>query len=368
MTDPTAHPAWRWPRVTGRWAALTGAFFLANALWRGVMVNFDLQGSGARIPWPEPFVWELTSGLIVWLLLPLIQAVALNAPWRQVSWTRFTTLHLLGGVAFWLLHVAGLWGLRVLIYRAVGWGPYHYGDLVPRILGEGGKDLLAFGAMASIFHAVTLWQTRQARELALSRLEAELREARLQALAAQLDPHFLFNALNTLSSVMYEDVAKADSLISDLGLMLRDTLQAEGATWSLARERTYLDHYLAFVRARFGDRVQVAVEIPADLGPVPVPRFAVQRLVENALKHNEGEAGRTLHIQVSGRRLEDRLSLRVIDDGVGFPPGAESGVGLTNLARSLALLHGDRARLQVENAPKGGACVSLELPLDVAHA
>ncbi len=368
MTEPTAPRVWRWPRVTGRWAGLTGAFFLANALWRGVMVNFDLQGSGARIPWPEPFVWELTSGLIVWMLVPLIQMVVLNAPWRQVSWSRFSALHLAGGIAFWILHVAGLWGLRVLIYRAVGWGTYHYGDLVPRILGEGGKDLLAFGAMAGILHAVAQWRARQARELALSRLEAELREARLQALTAQLDPHFLFNALNTLSSVMYEDVAKADSLLSDLGLMLRDTLQAEGATWSLGRERAYLDHYLAFVRARFGDRVQVMVEVPSDLGPVPVPRFSVQRLVENALKHNEAEAGRTLHIRVSATRVGKRLNLRVADDGVGFPPGAASGVGLTNLARSLALLHDDRAHLQVGNTPTGGACVSLDLPLDVAHA
>lgn len=367
MTHASAPTVWRWPRITSRWAALAGAFFFANALWRGAMVNFDLQGSGAHVPWPEPYVWELTSGLIVWMLVPLIQVVVLNAPWRQVSWVRFTILHLLGGLTFWVLHVAGLWGLRVVIYRALGWGTYHYGDLVPRVLGEGGKDLLAFGAMAGILHAVALWKARQARELALSRLESELREARLQALAAQLDPHFLFNALNTLSSVMYEDVAKADSLLSDLGLMLRDTLQAEGPTWSLGRERAYLDHYLAFVRARFGDRVQVAVDLPVALDPAPVPRFALQRLVENALKHNEGEAGRMLHILVAARASGDRLHLEVRDDGVGFPAGAGQGVGLTNLARSLNLLHGDRAGLEVATDPQGGAHVRLHLPLEAAH-
>lgn len=364
MTDASAPTPWRWPRITGRWAALTGAFFLLNALWRGAMVNFDLQGSGAHVPWPEPYVWELTSGLFVWALVPLIQTVVLNAPWRQVPWARFAALHLVGGLAFWLLHVAGLWGSRMLIYRSVGWGTYHYGDLLPRILGEGGKDLFSFGVLAALLHMVALRQARQARELALSRLESELREARLQALAAQLDPHFLFNALNTLSAVMYEDVPKADSLISDLGLMLRDTLQADGPTWSLERERVYLEHYLAFVRARFGDRVQVDLDLAPGLGATPVPRFALQRLVENALKHNEAEAGRMLHIRVSARREGRNLRLGVVDDGVGFPSGAEPGVGLANLARSLELLHGGDARLEAVNGEGGGACVTLEVPLE----
>ncbi|HJV91608.1 MAG TPA: histidine kinase [Holophagaceae bacterium] len=368
MIPAEAPVPWRWPRVTGRWAALTGAFFLGNALWRGAMVNFDLQGSRADVPWPEPYVWELTSGLVVWALMPLIQAVVLNAPWRGVRWGRFLALHLAGTLLFWILHVGGLWGLRVLFYRWVGWGTYHYGELVPRILGEGGKDLFAFASLAAILHAVALRQARQARELALSRLETELREARLQALAAQLDPHFLFNALNTLSAVIYEDVPKADSLISDLGLMLRDNLQADGPTWPLQRELDHLGHYLAFVRARFGDRVKVAVVVEPGMGGLPVPRFALQRLVENALKHNEGEAGRTLTIEVSARREAGAARLQVMDDGVGFTPSESGGLGLENLRRSLNLLHGDRAGLVAGNGPGGGATVELILPLEAPGA
>lgn len=367
MTSAEAPVPWRWPRVTGRWAALTGAFFLANALWRGAMVNFDLQGSHANVPWPEPYVWELTSGLVVWALMPLIQAVVLNAPWGQVRWRRFVAWHAAGALLFWILHVGGLWGLRVLFYRWVGWGPYHYGDLVPRILGEGGKDLFAFGTLAAILHAVAFRQARQARELAHSRLETELREARLQALTAQLDPHFLFNALNTLSSVIYEDVAKADSLISDLGLMLRDNLQADGPTWPLQRELDHLGHYLAFVRARFGERVGVDVAVDPGLGALPVPRFALQRLVENALKHNEGEAGRTLRIEVTGRVEGGTARLRVVDDGVGFGPSGTTGLGLENLRRSLHLLHGDRASLTAGNGRGSGAAVELVLPLEGAR-
>ncbi|HJV23730.1 MAG TPA: histidine kinase [Holophagaceae bacterium] len=342
--------------------------YLLIGAMRGVVVNLDLQASGFRVRWAEPFVWELTSNLVICALLPLVQTVTLNAPWRKVGWPRFFALHLGGAVVFWLFHVAGLWGLRIPLYRLFGWGTYHYGEVVPRVLMEGGKDLFAFASLAVLFHFIELRRARQARELAVAHLETELKEARLQALAAQLDPHFLFNALNTLSSVIYEDVPKADSLISDLGLMLRDNLQADGPTWPLQRELDHLEHYLAFVRARFGDRVRVELAVEDGLGRVPVPRFALQRLVENALKHNEGEAGRALSLGVSAHRDSASARLRVADDGVGFAPSETGGLGLENLRRSLSLLHGDRAFLTAGNRPEGGAVVELVLPLEGGHA
>ncbi|HJW34868.1 MAG TPA: histidine kinase [Holophagaceae bacterium] len=361
MDFPTATP-WRWPRLRGRWVGLAALAFLLNALWRGAVVNLDLKASGSATPWREPFVWELTSGFVVWALLPWVQTVALNAPWRRASWGRFLGLHIAGALGFWWIHVAGLWGLRIVVYRMAGWGTYHYGEVGPRVLMEGGKDLFAFAGLVAIFHFLELRRERQARELAMARLETELREARLQALAAQLDPHFLFNALNTLSSVIYEDVPRADSLIADLGLMLRDNLQAEGPTWSLQRELDHLGHYLAFVRARFGDRVQVDLDVAPGLGAQPVPRFALQRLVENTLKHNEGEAGRTLRIAITGRLEPGATRLRVADDGVGFTAAETQGLGLENLRRSLSLLHGGQAALTAGNRPEGGAAVELILP------
>jgi len=158
--------------------------YLFIGLTRGVVANLDLQASGFHVRYAEPFVWELTSNLVICALLPLVQTAVLNAPWRKVGWTRFLTLHLAGATAFWILHVAGLWSLRIPIYRIFGWGAYHYGEVVPRVLMEGGKDLFAFASLAAIFHFLELRRERQARDLALARLETELREARLQALAA----------------------------------------------------------------------------------------------------------------------------------------------------------------------------------------
>lgn len=358
-----ASPAWRWPQLRLRWALLTLGLLLANGLWRAVTVTLDLRASGYATPMAKPMVWELSSALVVWALLLLVQSVVLNAPWKRVRWPRFLSLHAAGCVLFWGLHVAGMWTLRIWVYRVAGWGPYDYGETLPRVAMEGFKDIISFAVLALLFHLLEVRRARQARDLAAARLETELREARLQALSAQLDPHFFFNALNTLSALMYEDLPKTDRLISALGQMLRDGLEAEGPTWSLEKELGHLRHYLAFAEARFGDRLQVEQAIAPDLGRLPVPRFALQRLVENALKHNEATPGRVLHVRIEARVEGDIARLSVQDDGAGFLQGHGGGLGLDNLRRSLALLHGDEAKLATGDASGGGALVSLSLPL-----
>lgn len=361
------HPAptpWRWPQLRLRWVVMTLALLVANGIWRAFTVNLDLRASGFHTAFWEPLVWELTSSLMVWALLPMIQTVALNAPWKTGRAIRFIGFHLVGALLFWSLHVAGLWALRIGIYRAVGWGSYNYGQAMYRVPMEGLKDVITFSILALLFHFLEARQLRQARDLAAAHLETDLREARLQALSAQLDPHFLFNALNTLSALMYEDLPKTDQLIAALGQMLRDGLQAEGPTWSMDRELEHLHHYLAFAEARFGDRLQVEQVIDAGLGKVQVPRFALQRLVENALKHNEGTPGRVLHVRVEARRDAGVAHLSVTDDGVGFRAETSGGLGLDNLRRSLTLLHGERGRLSLGEALSGGAQVSLIIPLE----
>jgi len=360
-------PARRWPELKLRWALLALGLLLANAFWRAVTTHLDLRASGYTTPFARPLVWELSSALVVWVLLWLVKAVVLHAPWRGVRWPRFMAVHAAGCVLFWSLHVAGLWGLRIGIYRVAGWGPYHYGETLPRIAMEGLKDILTFALLALLFHLLEARRARQARDLAAARLETELREARLQALSAQLDPHFLFNALNTLSALMYEDLPRTDRLITALGQMLRDGLEAGGPTWPLAQEIAHLHHYLAFLEARFGERLRVEESIAPGLGDLPVPRFALQRLVENALKHNAELAGRVLHLRIEAQREDRSIRLCVQDDGVGFGPGPVSGLGLDNLRRSLDLLYGSRAGLVAGNVPGGGARVSLQLPLEAPH-
>ena len=356
-----------WPVLRLRWALVALGLLVGNALWLTGVVHLDLRASGTQIPWQRPLVWELTSALVVWLLLPMVQMLALNAPWTRATWRKSLAWHLGGILVFWGVHVAGMWLSRVVIYDAMGWGSYDYGRMIFRVPMEGLKDALALGALSALFQYVEARKVRQSRDLAAAQMESDLREARLQALSAQLDPHFLFNALNTLSSVMYEDLDKADRLLASLGQMLRDGLQAEGIVWTVGRELEHLRHYLSIVGARFGDRLSVSVEVPPELEAVEVPRFSLQRLVENALKHNAETVNGPLHVRVTGGRAGSDVWLCVSDDGVGFAPGVPKGVGLEILRHCLDLLHQGRAEMTHGNGPSGGAWVRILLPGGCGH-
>ena len=204
----------------------------------------------------------------------------------------------------------------------------------------------------------------------LARVEAELGEARLEALEGRLHPHFLFNALNTVSSVMYEDVAVADTMLSRLADLLRRTLRRPGGSdVPLSEELETLDLYLSIMRARFADRLQVDVTVEEDARTARVPPLVLQPLVENAIIH--GDPGAAARIGVRARRDNGTLLLEVEDNGPGVAgPPSEAvgrGIGLGTTARRLAHLYGDRAGVTLENLPGGGVRAVITLPFEATR-
>lgn len=363
MSTSSTQP-WRWPRMSGRTAWVLFALFTAIGLSQGVSVRFALLADGSAMPWSRPFAWELTSAFVIWLLLPLIQVAAINAPGPKVGWIRFLALHAVGFVLFSAVHIALMIGLRHLLYSLLGWGAYEYGPLALRVPMEMTQDLITYAIAATLWVFVDAWRDRQAKALHAAKLESELRAAQLQSLTGQLQPHFLFNALNTVSAVMYEDLARTDRLLSDLGQLLRASLGGAGPTWTLAEERAHVQRFADVLMARFGDRLSICSDFAPGLDATPVPRFALQALVENAVKHNQ-DRREPLEIRLRSRRDGEAVLLEVEDTGRGFVDGAPSsgpGVGLTHLERVLALLHGDGARLERGAGPEGGARVSIWLP------
>ncbi|WP_239470616.1 sensor histidine kinase [Archangium violaceum] len=340
---------------------------LAMGLWQGSAVRLNLLGDGSRQPWSRPFLWELTGSLSAWLCLPIIRVAVLNAPGPRVGWARFLGLH---GVAFLLytaLHITVMVGSRHLLYPWLGWGAYEYGPLVFRVPMEVQKDLIGYAVVATVWSFLDTMRERQARALHAARLEGELRTAQLQSLTGQLNPHFLFNALNTVSAVMYEDLSRTDRLLSDLGQLLRASLEHAGPTWTLAEERTHTQRFVDILTARFGERLRVRWEVAPGLEPVQVPRFALQTLVENAVKHNQ-DRREPLEVRIRARGEGGGWALEVEDTGRGLgepSPAGGTGVGLEHLTRVLALLHGERARLERGSGPEGGARVTLLLPREV---
>ena len=338
------------------------AIGLANASW--VVVQFRVDQ--VPVPWYKVYFWELTGTFGCFVAFPIILCAVLNAPRPAGRWRRFLRIHLLAYALYALLAPAVFIVIRNGLYPLLGWGSYEYGPLALKLPMEWIKLLIAYAAIAL---GISAWmnfrevQTRARRE---AELREKLQEAQLQALSAQLDPHFLFNALNTVSSVMYEDLAKTDTLLASLAQMLRDGLEAGGPTWTLQRELQHLAAFLAFAEARFGDRLRVHQEIEPGLGACQVPRFCIQRLVENALKHNQDDPGRTLALRIVVRTEGERLRLEVEDDGGGFPDPERAlegpGLGLRNLGEVLALHYADRALLEAANVPVGGAKVVLRIP------
>jgi signal transduction histidine kinase len=365
-------PAWQWPRFVPATAlkVLLGhlAVGVTNASW--IVVEF--RAERVPVPWPRPYFWELTGTFAAFLAFPIVLTAVLNAPRPAGRWGRFLKVHLLAYALYALAIPLLFLGLRTVLHPLLGWGPYEYGPLALKLPMEWIKLLVAYAAIALGVAAWLNFREAQLRARREAELGERLQEARLQVLSAQLDPHFLFNALNTVSSLMYEDLPRTDRLLASLALMLRDGLEAGGPVWPLQRELQYLEAFLAFAEARFGDRLKVRRELQADHGNFQVPRFCLQRLVENALKHNLETPDRVLNLRISVGVEAKWLRLEVADDGGGFTdpdtPLAGAGLGLRNLVDVLGLVYGGEASLVVTHAPGGGARVALQLPLEVAHA
>jgi two-component system LytT family sensor kinase len=187
----------------------------------------------------------------------------------------------------------------------------------------------------------------------------------------QMHPHFLFNTLNAIAALMRSDVAAAERMIARLGELLRYSLASPATQESTVKEELDLtERYLDIERARFGDRLRVTVNVAADAFDALVPRFVLQPLVENAIRHGLGRrmSGGSIFLDV--RRDEDSLCLRVADDGVGLshagPSPESSGVGLPNTRLRLEALYGSAGQLSLSERPGGGTAATVRLPFRAA--
>jgi len=227
-------------------------------------------------------------------------------------------------------------------------------------------NILVYWVIVVAAHAAGFYRESQARERRELELERHLTEARLQALQMQLNPHFLFNALHGVSTLMYRDVDAADQMLIRLSDLLRHSLDRSGEHCvPLRDELAFLDRYLDIEQIRFADRLTVRHEVdPATLG-IPVPNLILQPLVENALKHGIEPQVRAGVITLRAQRPEPHtLRLEVEDNGIGLAPGGntDSGIGLTNCRTRLAQLYGSDASIRMKPGSDGGLCVIIEVP------
>jgi LytS/YehU family sensor histidine kinase len=225
------------------------------------------------------------------------------------------------------------------------------------------QNVLPWIAATGIVAAVEARRRAQQSALERERLRAQVAEQRLIALTGQLHPHFLFNTLQSISTLIHRDKDAADEMLAKLSDLLRDLLRhRDSALVSLGDEVRYARTYLEIAKVRFGDRLSFALEVPQELLECQVPLFILQPLVENALAHGVGGRMRGGRITLRASRRDETLSLEVADDGAGLPSAPRDGLGLSNTRERLRASFGDEQRFTIESPATGGVVARIEIP------
>lgn len=226
-------------------------------------------------------------------------------------------------------------------------------------------ESIVFWCLLGLVHAIEYARQLRERDLHAARLTSQLATTRLDLLASRLQPHFLFNTLQGISTLLHRDPAAADAMLGRLGDLLRMALDGERRhEVPLREELELLDAYLGIVQARFGDRLTIHRAIADEALAVAVPRLVLQPLVENALEHGIARRPGAGTVEIAAARDGDRLLLRVSDDGPGLAPGGfpRDGIGLSTTRERLATLYGAAHELSLGAAAGGGFEVRLRLP------
>jgi two-component system LytT family sensor kinase len=334
--------------------AFAGQFYLSSTLL-GRAVTWEQAIGYSLGDW---YVWAVLSIPVVWLARRYPPEGA--QPWRTA------TIHLTAALVCSLVYV--------LLRSAVGVAHSRFVDETvtfaevfrPLLVKTYPFNLLVYGVIVTISHALDYYRKYHERTVHTLELEKRLTEARLQALLRQLKPHFLFNTLNGIASLMHSDVNAADRMLVRLSELLRLTMHHPGQPLTKLRdELAFIEKYLEIERIRFRDRLAVEIVAAPDTLDVDVPSLLLQPLVENAIRHGVEPLARPGRIEIEARREGNLLLLVVRDNGAGQPPDGFSreGIGLANTRERLRELYGGRHRFELANHAAGGLEIRIILPL-----
>jgi hypothetical protein len=344
---------------------LATAFGLLLFLYKAL----DRLARDNPIDWVGVFIEEMTGAYSGLPLVPVVAWLVLRFPALGGGWRRHWPLYAAAGVAYGFTDTTVIYGLRLAVFALLGRGTYDYGLMRFRYWMELPVQLIIFSVIVVLVSYGEHRRIARERELRLQTLERELALAQLEMLQLQLRPHFLFNALNAVSAVMYEDPGAADRMLGRLGEFLRRVLRTDSAQEvPLREELDLLELYLDVMRARFESRLRCVVSAGGDTGAALVPQLVLQPVVENAIRYGADPATGRIDVEVRVERCNGELHLEVNDRGGAPSPQANGlGVGLKNLAQRLERLYGKAGRLVIEHRPEG-THVSIAVPWRAAPA
>ena len=312
-----------------------------------------------------PARWGMTLKIaaIQWLpwlcTAPGVIILARRMPLRGPHWLRHVAVHVVATFV-----VAAVVIALTLAFRPLSGNPTAARAFGAEYLRSIHSVAVVYWLLVAGTHvADTLRRTRE-RESQVARLEVQLADARLAALQAQLHPHFLFNTLHAISSLIHEDPDAAEDMLTALSDLLRTTLgRGQQREVPLRDEIDFLERYLDIEKMRLGDRLQIALDIPPHAADVLVPSFTIQPLVENAIRYAIAPRRAGGRLEIRAERTDGWLRLTVADDGpgLGAPTTGGWGISLENMRARLAHLYGDGYRLSIADRPTGGATVTIEI-------
>ncbi|HEX7958222.1 MAG TPA: histidine kinase, partial [Pyrinomonadaceae bacterium] len=352
----------RWGLIVAAWTALafffTGQFYYTRLLserpisWRDAASQQFLY----------PYLWAAGTILVLWL--------ADRFPVEGARWLRHLLLHLLFATAF-VFFISGAFQLTYHFLFIHGPGKhYEPWTTLQWIIYNSSENYGIYGLVLLLNQVFRYYRRFREGELRTSRLQTQLTRAQLEALKMQLQPHFLFNTLHSISALLHRDPEAADRMIARLGDFLRLTLENSGAQEvSLRKELEFLTCYLEIERVRFQDRLATSLDVEPAALDTPVPNLILQPIVENALRHGIAQTRGPGRVEISARRENGSLRIRVRDNGPGLKPGARpdgglvrEGLGLSNTRARLEQLYGASHHFEIRNDPAGGLIVTLLIP------
>jgi len=317
-------------------------------------------------------------------LTPFVFALANHYQLQRGNWVRNSLILLAGGLAFTVAQVAmrgmtpyAYWDPRVHHWVSAVWDAQAHGFRIQwfmfrsLFLSTVVDDIVTtYLPIVLIAHVASYYQRFRERELRTSQLQGQLEKARLQSLKSQLQPHFLFNTLNSISALMLTNVEAADRMITRLGDLLRISLETAGTQMTtLSRELEFVSCYIEIEKVRFEERLKVTIDVAPETLDASVPHLLLQPLVDNAIKHGISRMVSGGEIRISVTQDDADLHIEVRDNGPGFREAVHSssgGVGLRNTRERLETIYGQDQSVEVLSLPQGGVAARVCIPLRMA--
>lgn len=354
--------------VKNRWAK----WIAAIPLWSALGLLFALPNLSAG-NWRAALLGSLAQWWCWGLVTPLIFWADARLPFKQNEIVKRVLAHLPASLVLTILYFYVLIALRAS-FGLSRWSMLADAHFLPTVFREGFLwSWIVYWVIFGVLQTFRYYQHYLASELRLEQMERSFSQARLNALRMQLDPHFLFNALNTISAQVERSPRLARNMIEHLGDLLRLSLDArDRQEIPLAEELAFLEHYVAIQKIRFAEHLRIEMEVHPAVKYALVPCLTLQPLVENAIRHgiSRRASGGTVKV-IAAESGSNRLEIRVTDDGVGLPPGwtleTSSGMGLSVTRERIVALHpGGGSRFSVRPRTGGGTEVEISLPLRFA--